>query len=97
MNVLKRQTLQHFWDKYPEAEQPLKAWFAEAQKAGWESPQDIKNAYASASFVAGNRVVFNIGGNKFRLVVKIKYECKLCLIRFIGTHKEYDKIDVSEV
>ena len=75
------------------AEQPLKSWYREAAQATWLSPEDIKCRYKHASFIKGNRIVFNIGGNKFRLIVQANYECRILYIRFVGTHTEYDCID----
>jgi len=86
-----------FWDDYPEAEQPLKAWFKEANAADWDTPQSVKDVYRSASIVADNRVVFNIAGNKYRLVVKFNYPYRVGYIRFIGTHAQYDEINVEEI
>jgi mRNA interferase HigB len=80
-----------------DAEEPLKAWYAEAKKAAWKTPADIKARYRSASFVADNRVVFNIGGNKHRLVVHVNYGLGVLLIKFVGSHSEYDAIDVTTV
>lgn len=97
MNILKRSTLIEYWGTNPNSEIPLRAWFDEARKAFWETPQDIKQRYPNASFVAGNRVVFNIGGNNYRLVVKVEYQIKHVYIRFIGTHSEYDKINVETI
>jgi len=76
---------------------PLTAWYAEALKVQWSTPQDIKTHYKTASFLADNRVVFNIGGNKYRLIVKINYVYGMVYIRFIGTHAEYDKINAEEI
>ena len=79
------------------AEQYLKTWYQVAMKSSWQSPADIKKSYANASIIKGNRVVFNIKGNDFRLVVKFNYEREWAFIRFIGTHSEYDKINVEEI
>jgi mRNA interferase HigB len=79
------------------AEGALKAWFAEAKAAQWASPQDVKKQYASASIIANNRIVFNIKGNDYRLVALIRYRQGLMFIRFIGTHSQYNKIDVSTI
>lgn len=84
MHVISRKTLSNYWQNVPETEQPLKAWFAEAQKASWNTPADIKEKYRSASFLKGNRIVFNICGNKYRLIVRINYSSKTVFIRFIG-------------
>ena len=79
------------------AEQPLKAWYREASQAVWKTPEDIKSRYRHASFLKGNRVVFNIGGNKFRLIVRANYEFRVLYIRFVGTHFEYDRIDPEQI
>jgi mRNA interferase HigB len=99
MRVIARSALETYWTQRGRrnAEEPLKAWFAEARKAAWKTPDDIKAKYRSASFVADNRVVFNIGGNKHRLVVHVNYELGIVLIKFIGTHSEHDAIDVAIV
>jgi len=99
MRVITKGALQAYWRRRgrEDAEQPLKAWYAEAIKAAWRSPEDIKAKYRSASFVADNRVVFNIGGNKHRLVVHLNYELGIVLVKFIGTHREYDGIDAATV
>ena len=79
------------------AEQPLKSWYREAAQADWESPQDIKSGYRHASFIKGNRVVFNIGGNKYKLIVHANYDFRILYIRFVGTHAEYDRIDPEQI
>ncbi len=96
MRVISRRTLRCFWEAHPDAAAPLQSWFAEAEKASWSGPEDIKRRYAAASFV-GERVVFNIGGNEYRLVVWVSYEWKTVYIRFVGTHAEYDRIDVGAI
>jgi len=75
----------------------LRAWYHDVLRAGWKSPADVKSVYASASIVGENRLVFNIGGNKYRLVVAVNYKYRMCYVRFIGTHKAYDSIDVATV
>jgi mRNA interferase HigB len=99
MRIISRKTLRQFWEQraYSDAEQPLKAWFREASKADWSGPPAIKAMYRSASFVGNNRVVFNIAGNKYRLVAKVNYPYRVIYIRFVGTHRQYDAIDVTEV
>lgn len=97
MRIITKGTLQAFWTKEPRAEQALKAWHAEAKAATWLTPDDIKEKYGSASIINSNRVVFNICGNKYRLVVHIVYKIGYIYIRFIGTHKEYDNINVEEI
>ena len=79
------------------AEQPLKSWFREASQAGWKSPADIKSRYRHAGFLKGNRVVFNIAGNKYRLIVHANYDYRVLYIRFVGTHSEYDRIDPEHI
>lgn len=98
-NIVALRTLKEHWQRpgREDSEQQLKAWYQEAKKSRWRSPNDIKNKYKSASIVANNRVVFNICGNKYRLVVKVNYEAQWVFIRFVGTHKEYDKIDVTTI
>lgn len=95
MHVIKHKTLVEFYSRpnRQDAKGPLEAWFYEAKNAKWETPTEIKALYRSASILKNNRVVFNIAGNKYRLVVRIKYDSKTVFVRFIGTHKEYDKID----
>ena len=97
MRIIAKSTLRVFWQRHPDAEEPLLAWFRETEKADWESPAQVKAHYRSASFVRGNRVVFNIKGNDYRLVVKINYPYRVVYVRFVGTHAEYDKINVEEV
>ena len=99
MRIISRAKLREFWSnsKYRDAEQPLKAWYDETRKANWRNPQDIKGKYRNASFIANNRVVFNIHGNSYRLIVAIKYDFGICYIRFVGTHQQYDKVDAETV
>jgi len=97
VRIIARSTLAAFWKSHAGAEGPLQAWFAEAKNASWGNPADIKARFRSADFLAGNRVVFNIGGNKYRLVVKIAYRPKIVYIRFVGTHADYDRIDAENV
>jgi len=97
MRIISRKTLREFWERHPDARQPLQAWYADAKRAVWNTPADVKNIYRTASIVANNRVVFNIKGNKYRLVVAVQYSYKIVYIRFIGTHREYDKVDVTTI
>lgn len=97
MQVVSRKTLVAFWDLHPSARNALSAWFASVRKADWKSPQDIKDQIGSADFVGDNRVIFNTGGNKFRLVAHVSYMYKSVLIKFVGTHSDYDKIDPETV
>ena len=99
MRVIARKRLKDFWEipEHRDAEQALKAWFYEAKHADWKTPSDIKAKYASASILHNNRVVFNIAGNKYRLVVEIHYKSGIIFIRFIGTHAEYDEMDAETI
>ena len=97
MRIIARGRLRDFWNSHPDAEQPLKAWFREAEAANWQRPGDIKSMYGNASVIGDNRVVFNIAGNKYRLIVKFNYGYRIGYIRFIGTHAEYDRIDAESV
>jgi len=99
MRVIARKTLRQFWEnlRYADAEQPLKSWFKEASEGDWAKPADVKTLCRHASIIGNSRVVFNVGGNKYRLVVKINYRYRVVYIRFIGTHAQYDKINAKEV
>lgn len=97
MRVIAKRALREFWDRFPDAEEALKTWFAEAERATWSTPGEIKAQYRSASILKDSRVVFNICGNKYRLVAKISYKNGIVLIRFVGTHREYDAINAEEV
>jgi len=99
MRVTARSTLIKFYEQsgYRDAKGPLEAWYAEAKHAEWKTPADVKAKYGNASILADNRVVFNTGGNKYRLVVKIHYNTGIVYIRFVGTHADYDAIDVERI
>ena len=97
MRIVAITTLQAFWEKHPDAKAPLQAWYALASRAKWQSPSDIKAAYRNASFVANERIVFNIKGNDDMLVVLVRYRLGQMFIRFIGSHSQYKKIDVSTI
>ena len=97
MRVIARRTLREFWVVHPSAEQPLKAWFSEATAGSWDSPQSIKDRYRHASFVDDNRVVFNIGGNKFRLITHVNYEFGIVYIEYVGTHADYNRVNPETV
>lgn len=97
MRVIAVGTLRSFWACHADAEQPLKAWYDEAKHATWATPQDIKDRYASVSFVGKNRVVFNIKGNDYRLIVAVAWRFQAIYIKFVGTHAEYDAIDAATV
>ena len=97
MRIISRKTLREFWEKHPDAQQPLQAWYFDVKHSWWKGPADIKNIYRNASFLADNRVVFNISGNNYRLVVKVNYRFGVVEIRFFGSHREYDAINVETV
>lgn len=97
MHVIARRTLIDFYAKHDEAQGHLEAWWHETKRADWSCPEDIKKRYHTASFLAGNRVVFNIGGNRYRLIVKINYPTKTVFIRFVGTHSEYNRINAEDI
>ncbi len=97
MQVIAKRPLMLFWEANPQAEAPLRAWYAMVSKAEWTSPADVKAMFGTADFVADNRVIFNIGGNKFRLVVHVAYAYKRVLVKFVGTHAEYDRIKAETV
>ena len=97
MHVISIKKLREFWKNYPDSEGALKAWFHEAKNAKWKTSAELKAQYRSASIINSERVVFNICGNKYRLVVRINYESETAFIRFVDTHKQYDKIDVESV
>ena len=98
MRLFNRNTLVAFWREHPDAEKPLRLWFSIVTKAQWKGPPDVKRVFGTADFVAGNRVVFDIKGNSYRLVAQIKYApLFLVFIRFVGTHAEYDRIDARKV
>jgi mRNA interferase HigB len=99
MHVISRKKLIDFYSQ-PErqdAKGQLEAWYYEAKHAQWSSPADVKAQYRSASIIGNNRVIFNIAGNKYRLIVRINYDSKTVFVRFIGTHREYDKIDAEVI
>lgn len=97
MRVIAKKILREFWEKHNDCEDQLKSWYKEAEEANWQIPNDIKKEYPTASFLADNRVVFNIKGNHYRLIVKINYAFSIVFIRFVGTHAEYDKIDATKI
>ena len=97
MHIISRRPLRDFSKQHSPAKTLLDAWFSEVSRAEWNCFADLKARYGSADVVAGNRVIFNIGGNKYRLVVKIAYKSKTVFVRFVGTHAEYDRIDVKNV
>ncbi len=97
MRIIALKTLRLFWEQHPDARQSLQSWYRDVKRATWHTPADIKNVYRNASFVGNNRVVFNIKGNQYRLMVAINYPQGIVYIRFIGSHQDYDKIDAATV
>src|SRR6266566_986181 len=97
MRVISRKPLNEFAKRYPEAKAELDAWFHEAEAARWTTPAQIKEQYGNASILKGSRVVFNICGNKFRIVVKINYPYSIVYVRFAGTHRDYDQINAEKI
>ena len=97
MRIISRRTLHEFWEKHHDSAIPLQTWYQDVAHTEWNSPADIKEVYKNASIVANNRVVFNIKGNRYRLVVIVEYKNGVVYIRFVGTHEEYDRIDVTRV
>ncbi|KAB0603379.1 type II toxin-antitoxin system HigB family toxin [Castellaniella defragrans] len=97
MRIIAVSALRTFWTSHPDAETPLRSWHALASRARWQAPADVKAAYRNASFTRNNRVVFNIKGNDYRLVAAMRYDKGLMYIRFIGTHRQYDRIDVETI
>ena len=97
MRIIAVSTLRRFWEINADAEEPIKAWYQEAKAADWVTPHQVKAMYRNASVLRDNRIVFNIAGNKYRLVVKFNYAYRIGYVRFIGTHAEYDRINAEEV
>lgn len=99
MRVIAKRTLREHWERpgRRDSEGPLKAWYAEAKAADWATPADVKKQYRSASILKSARVVFNICGNRYRLVVRINYDYRVVYVRFVGTHREYDRIDAEAI
>jgi mRNA interferase HigB len=97
MRIVAKRMLRAFWERFREAEEPLQAWYREVEKEDWDGPARLKSKYRNASIIKGNRAVFNIKGNDYRLVVKINYQYRVVYVRFVGTHAEYDKVNVEKV
>lgn len=100
MRIIARRTLRIFWECHPRgagAKVPLELWFNTVQKAQWSAPADVKRSYGDASILKNGRVVFNIGGNKYRLIALINYEYRIVYVRFVGTHTEYDDVDAETI
>jgi mRNA interferase HigB len=97
LRIIAKKTIRLFWERHPDCEEQLTTWFREISKIEWHNPNDIKREYPTASFLKDNRVIFNIKGNNYRLIVKVNYDYGLVWVRFIGTHAEYDKIDATKI
>jgi mRNA interferase HigB len=97
LRVIAKKILREFWEKHSDCEQQLKAWYQETSIAEWQNSNEIKLEFPTASIIGNNRIVFNIKGNTYRLIVKINFEYKMVWIRFIGTHAEYDKINAKTI
>ncbi len=95
--IFAKSTLREFWAKYPDSEQYLKTWYDTAMSSDWKTPNDVKKSYANASILKDSRIVFNIKGNSFRLVIKFNFEHQLAFVRFIGTHLDYDEINANNI
>jgi mRNA interferase HigB len=97
MHIISRKALREFWTLHPDSEQALKSWYHEVKVATWETSAELTSRYPAASVINAKRVVFNIRGNNYRLIVEIHYGRQMVFIRFVGTHSEYDKIDAKEI
>jgi mRNA interferase HigB len=97
MRVIAKSTLRAFWEKHSDAEVPLKTWYKIAEKANWKDSNEVKEVYSDVSIIGSNRLVFNIKGNKYRLVVYVIFKFQKMFIRFVGTHQQYDRIDVKTI
>ena len=97
MRVIAKRTLRDFWTNHADCEQQLTAWYRETEKSEFKNLNELKIEYPSASILTDNRIVFNIKGNRYRLIVKFNFEYQICWIRFVGTHAEYDKINANEI
>ena len=93
--IISKKILREFWEKHSDSEQYLKTWYETAKTSKWNSPADVKQTFINASILKNSRVVFNIKGNSYRLIVKFNYDRQWAFIKFIGTHTEYDKIDAD--
>jgi mRNA interferase HigB len=98
LQIVARKTLERFWKANPQAEAPLRVWHAEVRNAVWRTPEDVKAQFPTGvDFVADNRIIFDILHNRFRLVVRVSYTYRTVLVKFIGTHRDYDRIDPETV
>ncbi|WP_439132667.1 type II toxin-antitoxin system HigB family toxin [Polaribacter sp.] len=95
--IIAKRTLRNFWEKHADSEQYLKTWYETAKNSNWTSPNDVKRTYINASILKNSRIVFNIKGNSYRLIVKFNFDRQWAFIRFIGTHSDYDKINANTI
>ena len=99
MRIISKKTLKDFYEtpNYSDSKNALEAWHREVLKLDWNNPNEIKDMYANASMLGDEKVVFNIAGNKYRLIVKINYHAKIVFIKFVRTHKQYDKLNIKDL
>lgn len=97
MRIIAKRILRNFWKKHADSEEPLKSWYRETERSEWKNINELKREYPSASILKDNRIVYNIKGNNYRLIVKFNFEYQIGWIRFIGTHAEYNKIDANNI
>lgn len=95
--IISKKALRDFWHKHADSEQYLKTWYETTKNSAWKSPNEVKQTFINASVLKNNRIVFNVKGNSYRLIVKFNFERQWAFIRFIGTHAEYDKIDANTI
>ncbi len=95
--IFAKSTLKEYWEKHPDSEQFLKTWYNTAMNSVWRTPNEVKKTYPNASILKDSRIVFNIKGNSYRLIVKLNFEKQWIFIKFIGTHAEYDRIDANAI
>lgn len=97
MRIIARSRLRDYWAKHSDVESALEAWYQDVSRAAWKTPNDVTRIYPNASIIAGNRIVFNIKGNQYRLIVAVSYTTGIVYIRFVGSHQEYDKVDAATI
>ncbi len=97
MRIIARSRLRDYWAKHSDVESALEAWYQDVSRAAWKTPNDVTRIYPNASIIAGNRIIFNIKGNQYRLIVAVSYTTGIVYIRFVGSHQEYDKVDAATI